>query len=140
MICKFMKHQNGSRYIQEKLKMTSDELITTILKHIIFKQKQILSLSEDIFGNYVIQIFFENGTVEHHELLIENLLYQNVYRLSRSFYGCRVIQKAFDCIDIVESKKLILELENEGKKVKNGDDGDSSLIHESIICPNANHV
>jgi len=147
MICKFMKHQNGSRYIQEKLKTANNELTLAILRHIIFKQKQILSLSEDIFGNYVIQIFFENGTAEQHQLLIENLLYTNVYRLSRSFYGCRVIQKAFDCIDIKESIKLILELENEGKKRKvdgnNGNDNDGnnkSLIHECIICPNANHV
>eukprot|EP01084_Bolivina_argentea_P216358 367587_1 len=133
MICKFMKHQNGSRYIQERLKMASFELNTLILQHIIFEEKQILSLSEDIFGNYVIQIFFENGSDEHHVLLIENLLRGNAYRLSRSFYGCRVIQKAFDCIPMDECKRLVKELEEEGR-------GSGNLIHEAIICPNANHV
>eukprot|EP01084_Bolivina_argentea_P043244 79675_1 len=49
MICKFMKHQNGSRYIQEKLKNASPNLIEDILKHIIFGEGEILSLSEDIF-------------------------------------------------------------------------------------------
>ena len=116
MICKFMKHQNGSRYIQEKLKNASHKLIEQILRHIIFQEKQILSLSEDIFGNYVIQIFFENGTSLQRQLLIENLLSNNVYLLSRSFYGCRVIQKAFDCINIKESIKLIHELELEGQQ------------------------
>ena len=79
---------------------------------------------------------------EQHRLLIENLLYTNVYELSRSFYGCRD-PKAFDCIEITESIKLIQELENEGKKReldKDDNTGNTSLIHECIICPNANHV
>merc|ERR1712218_427857 len=99
-------------------------------RHIIFDKKAILSLSEDIYGNYPIQIFFENGTCEDHYLLIEHLLNGNVYRLSRSFYGCRVVQAAFDWISYQESIGLVLELKNEGMR----------RLDEAIVCGNANHV
>ncbi len=92
-----------------------------------------------IFGNYVIQIFFENGTPKQHILLIKNLLHRNVYRLARSFYGCRVIQKAFETIPKNECIALIRELEEE-ENGNSGDDDYKSVIHECIICPNANHV
>lgn len=129
-IIRLMKHQSGSRYLQEELKRSSDDLRIKILRHIIFDKKAILSLSEDIYGNYPIQIFFENGTREDHYLLIQHLLNRNVYRLSRSFYGCRVVQAAFDWISYQESIGLVLELKNEGMR----------RLDEAIVCGNANHV
>mmetsp|Transcript_60922 Transcript_60922/g.96840 ORF Transcript_60922/g.96840 Transcript_60922/m.96840 type:complete len:803 (-) Transcript_60922:1475-3883(-) len=154
LICQFMKHQNGSRYIQEKIKNSSTELIDRILRHIIFEEGKILELSKDIFGNYVIQIFFKYP--DQHRLLVDHLLTGNVYVLSRHFYGCRVIQAAFDDLALHESKRLICELENESKKKRSlqmereqpeaqdlhydEEDDQKSLIHQCIICPNANHV
>jgi pumilio RNA-binding family len=51
-----------------------------------------LALMIDVFGNYVIQKFFEHGTPEHIKAL-GNVLETNVLALSLQMYGCRVIQK-----------------------------------------------
>ena len=138
-IVRFIKHQNGSRFMQEALKRASNKVTTEILRHLIFEREQLLSCSEDVFGNWVIQMFFQGGSREHHRILIEHLLIGNVYRLSRSSYGCRVIQTAFDCIRSHEQKALVKELENEGKKYTQADNnnGYTSLLHQVIICGNA---
>lgn len=46
----------------------------------------------DVFGNYVIQKFFEHGTNEQKRILADKLV-GNVLTLSLQMYGCRVIQK-----------------------------------------------
>jgi pumilio RNA-binding family len=51
-----------------------------------------LTLMVDVFGNYVIQKFFEHGTNEHKRVLGEKLV-SHVLELSLQMYGCRVIQK-----------------------------------------------
>eukprot|EP01084_Bolivina_argentea_P295514 508790_1 len=131
MICKLLKDQNGSRYIQDKLTKNKDsKLIDIVLKHIIFTAKQILDLSEDIFGNYVIQIFFEISNETQIQLLIDELLINNCQRLTHSVYGCRVIQKAFDRISKSECIRLVNELSH----------SNNEEINKYIIGPNSNHV
>lgn len=48
----------------------------------------------DVFGNYVIQKFFEHGTPEQKRILADKLV-GNILPLSLQMYGCRVIQKVF---------------------------------------------
>lgn len=55
------------------------------------------SLMTDVFGNYVIQKFFEFGTPEQKQTLATNVQ-GHVLPLSLQMYGCRVIQKALECI------------------------------------------
>ncbi len=50
-------------------------------------------LMTDVFGNYVVQKLFEHGTDEQRAILAEQLL-GNVLKLTKSMYGCRVVQKA----------------------------------------------
>ena len=52
-------------------------------------------LTTDVFGNYVIQKFFEIGNPEQKRILAEQLV-GDVFRLSLQMYGCRVIQKALE--------------------------------------------
>lgn len=56
------------------------------------------SLMTDVFGNYVIQKFFEYGTPEQKSELVTRLR-GNVLMLSLQMYGCRVIQKALEYAD-----------------------------------------
>jgi len=144
LVISFMKHQNGSRYIQERLSNASSSLITAILKRIIFEEEQIVDLSEDIFGNYVVQIFFEQFTERQDqesqqwvEWLIEYLLRGNAFRLSRHLYGCRVIQKAFDCIPPRESIQLIEEIKELGR-LRGA--SQRTRLEECITCHHGNHV
>ena len=162
LVVPFMKHQNGSRYIQEKLSMADSPLITSILELIIFEEKEIMNLSEDIFGNYVVQIFFEQHihrndkeSAQWVQWLIKHLLTGNAFRLSRHIYGCRVIQKAFDCIPKMQSIRLIEEIKNEGARIpklirkemnKEGrtvmvpNDAKRSSLELCILCHHGNHV
>lgn len=46
----------------------------------------------DVFGNYVIQKFFEHGTSDQKRILADKIC-GHVLALSLQMYGCRVIQK-----------------------------------------------
>mmetsp|Transcript_7383 Transcript_7383/g.23147 ORF Transcript_7383/g.23147 Transcript_7383/m.23147 type:complete len:288 (-) Transcript_7383:431-1294(-) len=66
-------------------------------------------LTTDVFGNYVIQKFFEYGNAEQRRILAEQLVGQ-VLKLSLQMYGCRVVQKALDSVPIEQQVLLIGEL------------------------------
>ena len=55
------------------------------------------SLMTDVFGNYVIQKFFEFGSQEQKQTLAQRLR-GHVLPLALQMYGCRVIQKALESI------------------------------------------
>eukprot|EP01083_Nonionella_stella_P047466 127007_1 len=132
LLCRFFKDQNGSRYVQEQLKNASSEIIDEILKHIIFTKYEILNLSHDVYGNYVVQMLFEIGNSFHYKLLIHHLLKGNVSRLTHSFYGCRVIQTAFNHIPHNECIPLVHELNNRSAAV--------STVTDCVLGQNAHHV
>ena len=48
----------------------------------------------DVFGNYVIQKFFEHGDQTQKKTLASKMKGQ-VYTLSTQMYACRVVQKVF---------------------------------------------
>lgn len=47
---------------------------------------------QDVFGNYVIQKFFEHGDQTQKKALA-NKMKGCMYKLSMQMYGCRVVQK-----------------------------------------------
>jgi len=55
------------------------------------------SLMTDVFGNYVIQKFFEFGSPDQKMLLAQRIK-GHVLPLALQMYGCRVIQKALETI------------------------------------------
>ena len=55
------------------------------------------SLMTDVFGNYVIQKFFEFGSSEQKQTLAQRVR-GHVLPLALQMYGCRVIQKALESI------------------------------------------
>ncbi|KAM0044923.1 putative armadillo-like helical, pumilio domain-containing protein [Helianthus debilis subsp. tardiflorus] len=83
--------QFGSRFIQQKL-----ETVTTEEKDMVFNEimPQAYSLMTNVFGEYVLQKFFEHGSATQIRELAEQLT-GHVLTLSLQMYGCRVIQKAF---------------------------------------------
>ena len=48
----------------------------------------------DVFGNYVIQKFFEHGNQQQKKVLASQMK-GRILELSMQMYGCRVVQKVF---------------------------------------------
>ena len=93
-IVEFSQDQHGSRFIQQKL-----ERATANEKQMVFNEilPAAHNLMTDVFGNYVIQKFFEFGSREQKQHLA-NCIQGHVLPLALQMYGCRVIQKALECI------------------------------------------
>lgn len=51
-----------------------------------------MQLMIDVFGNYVIQKFFEHGNQSQKKVLASQMK-NHIQALSVSMYGCRVVQK-----------------------------------------------
>jgi len=94
-VVEFAKDQYGSRLIQSKLAVcTPDEkqLLYVAIK------KEVTHLVLDPFANYVIQKFFEYGTLTQRRGLAAELR-ENVLELSFHMYGCWVIQRALEFLE-----------------------------------------
>lgn len=70
------------------------------------------SLMTDVFGNYVIQKFFEHGSTEQKNRLA-SAIKGNVLNLALQMYGCRVIQKALESIDSAQQLEILKEMEGQ---------------------------
>ncbi|XP_023739599.1 pumilio homolog 5 [Lactuca sativa] len=105
-IVEFSVDQHGSRFIQQKLEICSNEEKESVFNEVLPHASKLMT---DVFGNYVIQKFFEYGSVEQRREL-GNQLEGQILPLSLQMYGCRVIQKALDAIDLEQKTKLVHEL------------------------------
>ena len=70
------------------------------------KCKLISPSFSDVFGNYVIQKFFEYGTDPQKTELV-GLIKGHMLHLALQMYGCRVIQKALECVGRVQRHELV---------------------------------
>ena len=118
----------GSRFIQQKLERASLREKQLVFNEgmccfCVYNQFGFLvienapQLMTDVFGNYVIQKFFEFGTPEQKRHLISKIK-GNVLSLALQMYGCRVIQKALEAIDGDEQMELLKEMEGKVKVLK----------------------
>lgn len=114
------KDQEGSRFIQNKLDVWSQEQISHFFLKI---YDSAYELSTNLFGNYVIQkIIPLLREDEVFKLILQ--FFGQVHELSLHIYGCRVVQKLIDNLDDI--KFAVAEIE--------------SHIMELIESPNGNHV
>lgn len=114
------KDQEGSRLIQGLIETWNGDELSAFFDYIV---ESSLELSENLFGNYVIQkIIPLLGEEQLFKLIIH--FFGHVYELSLHVYGCRVIQKLIDHLDDIKS--IVAELE--------------SHISDLIASPNGNHV
>eukprot|EP01059_Diplonema_ambulator_P000609 TRINITY_DN10504_c0_g2_i1.p1 TRINITY_DN10504_c0_g2~~TRINITY_DN10504_c0_g2_i1.p1 ORF type:complete len:597 (+),score=218.58 TRINITY_DN10504_c0_g2_i1:77-1867(+) len=97
----------GSRALQRRLDMgcTDDE------KEALFKEVEpkCSELMVHMFGNYVVQKLFEHGLPHQVQILSEKLR-GNILSLTLSPYGCRVVQKALEVVELKYRNMAIEEL------------------------------
>ncbi|GAB1220236.1 hypothetical protein ENUP19_0164G0004 [Entamoeba nuttalli] len=99
--------QTGSRTVQHKIETSTTE------RDIIFDsiEKEAVTLSKDVFANYVIQKLFEFGVFWQKSQLIKRLTGSFV-ELSLHMYGCRVVQKAIEFVDDIDKRIIFNEIED----------------------------
>lgn len=69
-VVEFSQDQHGSRFIQQKLERASAQEKQLVFNEILAAA---YSLMTDVFGNYVIQKFFEFGTAEQKTALVQKV-------------------------------------------------------------------
>eukprot|EP01083_Nonionella_stella_P028443 78317_1 len=137
LVYRLMRDQFGSRYLQKLIKSLSathrgsTNHISMLISHLITESVDLCLMSEDIYGNYLIQLFFVHGNDSHHELLLNNFVYKNTLRLCKSNYGCRVIQKI---LSTVKSVDRLIQLVQCFEKQTIGN------IQRCLLFCNTNHV
>ncbi|KAJ7683737.1 armadillo-type protein [Mycena olivaceomarginata] len=130
-VVEFSRDQRGSLFIQNELPNTSgrerDEANT-------------LEPIQDILGNYlmiqkVIHKLFEHGT-QAQKTMLANTLAGDVFYLSCSLYGCRVVQKAIESILPEQQASFVRELEPpilECVKDSNGNHSSGSQVLQQFL-------
>lgn len=91
-VVEFAGDQHGSRFIQQKLETANSEVKERIFKEL---EPNSLQLMQDVFGNYVIQKFFEHGDQTQKKILAGKMK-GHVMTLANQMYACRVVQKVWE--------------------------------------------
>lgn len=86
----------------------------------------------DVFGNYVIQKFFEFGTNEQKATLAQKVR-GHVLPLALQMYGCRVIQKALESIPADQQQEIVRELDGHVLKCVKDQNG-NHVVQKCIEC------
>ncbi|XP_008264049.1 pumilio homolog 1 isoform X14 [Oryctolagus cuniculus] len=128
-IMEFSQDQHGSRFIQLKL-----ERATTAERQLVFNEilQAAYQLMVDVFGNYVIQKFFEFGSHEQKLALAERIR-GHVLSLALQMYGCRVIQKALEFIPADQQNEMVRELDGHVLKCVKDQNG-NHVVQKCIEC------
>ncbi|KAH9258202.1 hypothetical protein BASA81_003786 [Batrachochytrium salamandrivorans] len=106
-VVEFSRDSHGSRLIQSKMETgTMEEKLQYVTEALPYT----LSLARDLFGNYVVQNFFDNAdTVEQRDALAAALL-GSINSLCTHPHGCRVVQRALFAVSSTRRNDLIQEL------------------------------
>ncbi|URD83567.1 Nucleic acid binding protein NABP [Musa troglodytarum] len=115
----------GSRFIQQKLETATNEEKNMVFEEIM---PHALSLMTDVFGNYVVQKFFEHGSTAQRRKLSDQLN-RHVLALSLQMYGCRAIE----VVDLDQKKKMVLELDGHVMRCVRDQNG-NHVIQKCIEC------
>lgn len=120
----FCQDQHGSRFIQQRLEVCSDNEKQVVFDEVIPTANLLMT---DVFGNYVLQKLFEFGACEQCDML-SSLLVGQCVELSMQMYGCRVVQKALEYVSISRLVVLVSEFE------------DPDVLLNCVHDANGNHV
>ncbi|NP_001153692.1 pumilio homolog 2 isoform X2 [Mus musculus] len=128
-IVEFSQDQHGSRFIQQKL-----ERATPAERQIVFNEilQAAYQLMTDVFGNYVIQKFFEFGSLDQ-KLALATRIRGHVLPLALQMYGCRVIQKALESISSDQQSEMVKELDGHVLKCVKDQNG-NHVVQKCIEC------
>ncbi|XP_055005531.1 pumilio homolog 2 isoform X2 [Boleophthalmus pectinirostris] len=127
----FSQDQHGSRFIQQKLERATPAERQMVFGEILQAAYQLMT---DVFGNYVIQKFFEFGSSEQKHALATRIR-GHVLPLALQMYGCRVIQKALESISSEQQviSDIVRELDGHVLKCVKDQNG-NHVVQKCIEC------
>uniref|UniRef100_UPI00398EE5BD pumilio homolog 2-like isoform X12 n=1 Tax=Pristiophorus japonicus TaxID=55135 RepID=UPI00398EE5BD len=130
-IVEFSQDQHGSRFIQQKLERATPAERQMVFSEILQAAYQLMT---DVFGNYVIQKFFEFGSLDQ-KLALAQRIRGHVLPLALQMYGCRVIQKALESISADQQviNDMVKELDGHVLKCVKDQNG-NHVIQKCIEC------
>ncbi|PKK33594.1 pumilio homolog 2 isoform X5 [Columba livia] len=130
-IVEFSQDQHGSRFIQQKLERATPAERQMVFNEILQAAYQLMT---DVFGNYVIQKFFEFGSLDQ-KLALATRIRGHVLPLALQMYGCRVIQKALESIspDQQVINEMVKELDGHVLKCVKDQNG-NHVVQKCIEC------
>ncbi|ETS76308.1 hypothetical protein PFICI_11695 [Pestalotiopsis fici W106-1] len=105
-VLEFSGDQMASRWIQDKLISANSDEKDQVFNEI---RDNAIQLSKDVFGNYVIQKFFEHGSQIQKKILADAMK-GKLADLSLQMYGCRVVQKALEHVLNAQLEGMVEEL------------------------------
>uniref|UniRef100_A0A8C2DBR8 Pumilio homolog 1 n=1 Tax=Cyprinus carpio TaxID=7962 RepID=A0A8C2DBR8_CYPCA len=117
------------RFIQLKLERASPAERQLVFNEILQAAYQLMV---DVFGNYVIQKFFEFGSLDQKLALAERIR-GHVLSLALQMYGCRVIQKALEFIPSDQQNEMVRELDGHVLKCVKDQNG-NHVVQKCIEC------
>ncbi|XP_075402445.1 pumilio homolog 2-like [Tenrec ecaudatus] len=128
-IIEFSQDQHGSRFIQQKLERATPAERQMVFNEILQAAYQLMT---DVFGNYVIQKFFEFGSLDQ-KLALATRIRGHVLPLALQMYGCRVIQKALESISSDQQGEMVKELDGHVLKCVKDQNG-NHVVQKCIEC------
>ncbi|KAL5067631.1 hypothetical protein RYX36_018518 [Vicia faba] len=114
-----------NRSLKQQLRKKKNMVYQEIMPHA-------LVLMTDVFGNYVVQKFFEHGLAPQRRELANKLL-GHVLTLSLQTYGCRVIQKAIEVVDLDQKIEMVQEFDGNIMRCVRDQNG-NHVIQKCIEC------
>merc|ERR1719499_683694 len=131
----FVTDQEGSRFLQENLGSATTEQLWRTFNHL---KRDFITISQDVYGNYIAQKFLELGSDELRSAVLETLL-PKISSLSVQLYGCRVVQKLLAC-GAWEHKSLVAK-QFKGSIMKFVyDQNGNHVIQQLIECLNSKEI
>ncbi|KAJ7412723.1 pumilio 1 [Pitangus sulphuratus] len=116
-------------FIQQKLERATPAERQMVFNEILQAAYQLMT---DVFGNYVIQKFFEFGSLDQ-KLALATRIRGHVLPLALQMYGCRVIQKALESISPDQQNEMVKELDGHVLKCVKDQNG-NHVVQKCIEC------
>jgi len=131
----FVTDQEGSRFLQENLGSATTEQLWRTFNHL---KRDFITISQDVYGNYIAQKYLELGSDELRSAVLETLL-PHISSLSLQLYGCRVVQKLL-AFGAWEHKSLVAK-QFKGSIMKYVyDQNGNHVIQKLIECLNPKEI
>ena len=131
--------QYGSRFIQQKLEVCTDEerdlafhAITASGSPSADGSQLVVSLSLEMFANYTVQKLMEVCTPTQQRTLCLSLV-GSVLLLSLQTYGCRVVQKAMEVATVDVQAMLVSEIEGHAMALMTDANG-NHVVQKCVEC------